>query len=534
MSLGWNDTAYTGASAQRKELADWRPTIDPADVELLPELNALVARSRDLGRNHGIASSGFQVQIDNVVGTGLRLASMPDYRALGREREWAEEWSRTTESLWRAYSESISFDAAGQQTFAGMTSLVLRTVLVSGEVFALPLWLERAGAFRTCFQLIEGDRISNPDYRENTETLRSGIEIDLYGKPLAYYVRRAGQNDYWLSPGFYLFSGKWDRIPAETEWGRKRVIHVFDKDRVDQSRGKPMLSSVLEQFKMFDHYQRSELQSSIVNALVAGVIETPMDQSAISELMGGDPNSYLAKKNEWKTRLMGGAMIPLYPGDKLTPFAPSRPSTQYPEFVSTVLRHIAAALNMPYELLVKDFTKTNYSSARAALLEAWRFFMSRRKWLAENWAQQVYELWLEEAVNAGLIEAPDFYEQRSFWVRAKWIGPGRGWIDPVKEAQAAVVRMNAGISTLEMECAEQGYDWQDVLEQRAREFSRMEELKVLIYLNPVAAAQQASANAPRKATGSEASAGSTAEDVDANPAPGSGQEPSKEGEEYNE
>src|SRR5262245_21591322 len=94
------DTAYSGASYLRKELAQWTPMIEPADAELLPEWSTLVARSRDLSRNHGIAASGFQTLTDNIVGTGFRLAAQPDYRALGRTVEWAEEWSRTTESLW--------------------------------------------------------------------------------------------------------------------------------------------------------------------------------------------------------------------------------------------------------------------------------------------------------------------------------------------------------------------------------------------------------------------------------------------------
>ena len=78
-----------------------------------------------------------------------------------------------------------------------------------------------------------------------------------------------------------------------------------------------------------------------------------------------------------------------------------------------------------------------------------------------------------------MVEAADFYTNRFAYTRAKWIGPGRGWIDPVKEAQAAQIRMDAGISTLEDECAEQGLDWEEVLEQRARERSRMEELGLL-------------------------------------------------------
>jgi lambda family phage portal protein len=474
------DTAYSGASVMRKELAQWTPVMEPPDAELLPEWSTLVARSRDLSRNHGIAASGFQTLTDNIVGTGFRLAATPDYRALGRTIEWAEEWSRTTESLWRAYADSTHFDAAEKLNFPQMTAMVLRTSMLSGEVFALPLWIEDPSTpFATSYQLIEGDRISNPNYQMDTDTLRGGIQINQYGRELAYYVRKSG-GDMWMMPGYYTMTGSWERIPAKTPWGRRRVFHIYEQDRVEQTHGKPVLSSILEQFKMFDHYQRSELQSAIVNALVAGVIETPMDQAQIADLMGGDPNKYLEMKNQWKTQLKGGAMIPLYPGDKLTPFAPSRPGAQYQPYVETTLRHISTGLNLPYELLVKDFSKTNYSSARAALLEAWRFFGTRREWLKAIWCNPVYSLWLEEVVGKGLIEAPGYEDgyNRYFYSRAKWIGNGRGWIDPVKEAQAAIVRMDAGISTLEMECAEQGSDWVDVLEQRAREYLYMKKLKI--------------------------------------------------------
>jgi len=159
----------------------------------------------------------------------------------------------------------------------------------------------------------------------------------------------------------------------------------------------------------------------------------------------------------------------------MTPFAPDRPAPQFAAFSEFVLRQIGSALGMPYELLLKDFTKTNYSSARAALLEAWRTFNVRRDWMKTYWAQPIYELWFEEAVDAGLIEAPDYYDLQPFYTRAKWIGPGRGWIDPVKEAEAAQVRMASGITTLEMECAEQGNDYKDIIDQRAIEKKQLQE-----------------------------------------------------------
>jgi capsid protein len=75
-----------------------------------------------------------------------------------------------------------------------------------------------------------------------------------------------------------------------------------------------------------------------------------------------------------------------------------------------------------------------------------------------------------------MIEAPGFYQNKALWCRCKWIGPGRGWIDPVKEAKASKIRLEIGLSTLEDECATQGLDWEEVLEQRAREQTKMREL----------------------------------------------------------
>ena len=479
------ETAYSGASFRRKQLSNWFPARRPADADLLPDLPTLVARARDLDRNNGVAAGSFQALQDNVVGTGLRLSATPDYRALGKSLEWSEEWSRNVESLWKTYADTCACDAAYSQSFSGLTQLVFRSALMNGEALALPLWLERPNIqWRTCFQMVDTDRLSNPgDSPYSNKNLRGGVEIDDYGRPLAYYIRQIPRDTpiYWYGAG-----DSWARVPAATEWGRKRVIHVFERQRVDQNRGAPILAPVIEQFRMLDAYQRTELQSSIVNALVAGVIETPMDPAGIAEMMGGNPSDYLAAKNEYRVQLEGGTFIPLYPGDKLTPFTPVRPPGTFPQFVETVLRQIGGAMGLPYELVLKDFSKTNYSSARAALLEAWRFFLNRRGWIATYWCQPAYELWLEEVIDAGLVEAEDYYEQRQYYIRAKWIGPGRGWIDPVKEAQAAEIRMNNLVSTLEAECAEQGLDWNEVLEQRAIEERRIAELGLTRPATPAA------------------------------------------------
>ena len=485
----FNDTAHRAASLQTRELSSWLPPLGSADSDLLSELPTLVSRSRDLVRNHGVAAGAIQTLVDNVIGTGLRLASLPDYRALGKSKKWADEWARIVETEWRSWAESTDCDAAGSLTFASMTALVFRSSLVNGEALALPLWLEERGCrYSTTLQLVEADRLSNPRGEQDSKVLRSGIEIDAYGAPVAYHIRKTHPGDAYLGYGSVLDTGAehtsgtsaWERVPARTAFGRLRVLHIHDKERTGQHRGKPLLSSIMPMFKMLDHYEQSELQAAVVNAMIAAFVETPLDGESIGEMFGGSIENYLAARNEWNIQLQSGSIIPVFPGDKVSPFTPSRPNTGYGQFVESVLRHIGTGLNIPFELLMKDFSKTNYSSARAALLEAWRYFNARRQWMATYWAKPVYELWLEEAINRGYVEAPTFYEQRSAWTRCKWIGPGRGWIDPVKEAKAAQMRMQSGLSTLEDECASQGLDWEEVLEQLAREKAKILELGLCI------------------------------------------------------
>jgi lambda family phage portal protein len=469
-----SDTAHFAASRTARELRNWTPRLESADAELLGEAPAIAARSYDLERNHGIASGALQTNVDNIVGTGLRLASKPDYKALGKDKAWSNTWAREVEAKWRTFADSPDFDAARELTFGGATVMQLRTSMLAGDGLALALWLpDRQGAkWSTAFQLVDPARLDNPPGMTDSATLRKGIEKSLYGEPVAYWIRRNHPGDGWSGLGQ---DQSFERVPARTPFGRRVVLHLYDKKRPGQSRGKGILTAVMGAFKMLDHYQRTELQTAVVNSMIAAFIETPLTGEQIADMFGTAEKLNTSRAG-WDVKLEGAAVIPLHPGDKLNSFTPTRPNSAYSQFVETILRYISTGLNIPYELLMKDFSKTTYSSARAALLEAWRYFMARRKWLATQWANPVFELWLEEAVNRGEIDAPDFYENRQAYCRCEWIGPGRGWVDPMKEAQAAGERMRTRVSTLERECAEQGLDVEEVLEQQATENAMAEAL----------------------------------------------------------
>ena len=153
-----------------------------------------------------------------------------------------------------------------------------------------------------------------------------------------------------------------------------------------------------------------------------------------------------------------------------------RPSSNFESFTTALAKHVGAALEIPYELLLKNFT-ASYSASRAALLEAWKAFRMRRTWFANDFCQPIYEVWLREAVSIGRIDAPGFFNDpiiTKAWARAEWHGPAPGQVDPVKEVQAAQMRVQNGFSTRERESIELiGSDFDRNIDQLQREVERM-------------------------------------------------------------
>ena len=472
---GTSLNSHKSASFSEPNLSDWMPGAYSADADLLPDLGMLTARSRDLGRNNGLMASAQQTLRDNIIGAVLRLSAAPDYRLLGWSREKAHEWANTTESKFRSWCETTECDAADTNNLLGMSLQALGGALLNGDALALPLWLPRPGAsWNTRLMLIESDRLCTPLALASRANIRGGIEFDAYGAPLAYYILKQHPGDIFNFAS--LANQEHERIEARTAFGRRRVIHLHDKERTGQSRGKPVVSAVMREIRMAGDYAHNELQASVSNSLVAAFLETDLDTESASALFGQDPrqawaqNTRDAKTMGITTRKMSsGGIVPLPPGTRINTVAPGRPNPSFEAFMLATLRHIAAGMNMPYELLLKDFSKTSYSSARASMLEAWRYFNGRRRWLTDTWLRPVYELWLEEAIGNGHIEAPDYYQNRYAYQRARFIFGGRGWVDPVKEANAAQIRIAAGLSTLEKECAEQGEDYEEILDQQAIE-----------------------------------------------------------------
>ena len=489
---------YDAANWTTQEMGDWLPWIRSPDSEINLFRDRMVGRSRDLSRNDGWASGGITRILDNTVGTNLRLSANPDYRALALrtgikafDATWADEFRRAAEALWRGFADNAGRynDVSRQLTIGQQFRLAMRHKLIDGEALGLMYWLpERIGYgqadYATSLLLVDPDRLSNPFQMIDSKYMRNGVEISELGVTIAYHIRKAEQNDWYN----VVEANTWERIEREDEDGWQRVIHDYDRDRAGQHRGIGVFTPILKHAKMLARYYGVELQAATIQSIFGTYVESPYDPALVQDSLAGDADAelplYQSLRAEWskeRPAMLNGVRVPtLAPGEKIESVSAAHPHGNFEQFTHEMLRIYAAAIGISAEQITQDWSKTNYSSARAALLESWKTLTRRAEEFMINFASPVYVNWLWESMDNGELPlpsgAPEYIEYRTAYSRCSWLGVPRGWVDVTKEASGAVLRMDGGLSTLKDEAREQGRDWEEVVHQRAIELKMFKEL----------------------------------------------------------
>ena len=275
----------------------------------------------------------------------------------------------------------------------------------------------------------------------------------------------------------------WTRVTAYGEkTGLPNILHIMDSERPDQYRGVPYLAQVIEPLLQLRRYTESELMAALVQSFFTAWIETNTNPNEIpiNEVGSGDiagvpgenPSEENISESENEYEMAPGTVIHLEEGETVKFGNPNIPTAGFETFVKTLCRLVGSALEIPYDVLIKEFN-SSYSASRGALLEAWEAFKMRRKWFVDDFCQPVFEIWLAEAVAIGRIKAPGFFVDplvREAWCGANWRGPIQGQLDPKKEAEAQIFLINKGIKTHEQATRELGGgDWTENVEQLALE-----------------------------------------------------------------
>lgn len=477
---GGSETRWRGASRMLRSMSSWIPFLGSPNRDLsTPERKTLVARSRDAMRNHLIARAAIVRTRTNVVGTGLICRPQVDHEALGITEEDADKLNAQIQREWELYAgDPRECDAESTLNHYQLQALALVSAMTGGDCFVTTPWIELPGTiFNTRLQLIETDRVSNPHGAPDSEFMVEGIEFNEYGAPVACHICNGYPDDRHLK-----YPLKWERVEFfGGETGRRRVLQIWcDKERPGLKRGAPYLAPVLEPLQKLERYASAELMAAVISAMFTVFIKKTADfqsGSAGQPAFGDEDPVAGGAGPQGAVELGEGAVVDLAQGEEPMVANPARPNAQFDPFFMSIVKEIGAALELPAEELLLYYN-ASYSAARAAMLQAWRFYTMRRWWLVCDFCQPSYELMFDEAVAAGRIRAPGYHDPaiRRAYTQAIWIGPARGAIDELKEAKAARERIDIGISNETMETAAMsGETWQQVNRQRARELKQRRE-----------------------------------------------------------
>ena len=429
---------YDAASDGRDNRKHWSAADHlSADAAMTPEVRrTLRSRARYEVANNSYARGIVSTLANDVVGTGPRLQLRgPDAAVNASVEDAFEQWS----------------SAVG---LADKLRVMRMARAESGEAFAL---LSRndalPGPIKLDIRLVEADQVANPYHYASGGSAVDGVEYDEFGNPTGYWVLRT-------HPGaMAAVSFEADLVPAAN------VLHYYRPDRPGQHRGIPDITPALPLFAQLRRYTLAVIQAAETAANFAGVLHT--DSPAGGEAEAVEPLDSI--------ELERNAILTLPGGWRLGQVDAKQPTTTYSEFKREILNEIARCVNMPFNIAACNSSTYNYASGRLDHQTYYRAIRLDQAQLATTVLDRVLRAWMREAILvAGLI--PPGLRAAMESVQHEWFWPGSEHVDPLKEANAAFVRLQTNTTTLAAEYARQGKDWEAEVRQRARELALMTEL----------------------------------------------------------
>ena len=483
-----------GASHNNKSLKGYNPRKLGYKADIGANLSTLRDRSADLAINTPVGTAAINTSTTHTVGAGLNVFPRPKFQILGISAEDARAWARKVRAEFDLWADSKDCDIYRKNNLYDMQSIAYQGYLTDGDSFAVfrrkPTTPDMPYTLR--LQLIEGNRVSNPlttsTYAtgdptgvevlnsDNGNRILNGVEIDTDGAIVAYWV----SNQVPGEPVSSLLT-TWARVEA---YGKRtsipNVLQISNDTRPEQYRGVPYLAPVIETLKQVYRYTNAELTSAIIKSYFALFFtEAVTNSGSLNDMLADngvdDPTEPVVDVSEYN--LGPGTLNALPKGVDVKSVDASNAQSTFEVFSTQLIKQVGAALNQPYEVLMKNFN-SSYSASRAAMLQAWEEYKLRRKWFARDFCQPIYEVWLMEAVANGRIDAPGFFDDpliRKAWCNADWFGPTMSILDPVKDMNGSTLRVENGVSTREREAAEMtGTDLEENIAQLAFEKQLME------------------------------------------------------------
>ena len=434
---------------------DWVASVVSADQEIYNDFLRLRARARELTRNSPLVRMYLQLLATNVIGpNGFTFQA----QVRNNDGTFAKQYNAKIEAAWTKWSRKCT--TQGNVNLTTFSQQLIRNLATDGEILVRKIRSYSGNSFRFAIQQIDADLLDHQFFRSplgNENEVRLGVEVDQWGAPVAYWFWDRHPSDL-----VSIAARKRVRVPAD------EVIHLYVPDRANQTRGVTWLNSVMMDLKMLDGYVEAELVAARTGAAKMGFFQWQKSED-FTPPEGGEKLQMEASP---------GTLEMLPPGLEFKEWSPDHPSTAFPNFYKAIVRKIASGLGVSYNALANDLEGVNYSSMRSGLLierDVWR---SLQAFWRDQFLFPIYLEWIGFAMLSGelVLDARD----PSRWEAVKFVPRGWPWVDPLKDANAAVAEINNGLTSRGRVLAEKGEDFEEVLDELKDEQQQIEESGVIL------------------------------------------------------
>lgn len=444
----------------------WRAVQSSADQELSGSLQKMRGRARELVRNAGYAKRAKVIVVNNVIGSGIGLQA----QVRNQRERLLTPVNRDIEGAWELWSRAGSCHTGGKLHFADLERLAMGQVFEAGEVFIRKHYRAFGDSkVPLALEVIEAERIADefvlPGPLEPGHDVRLGVEVDAFQRPVAYWIRDRHPGDM-RTTAYGL--GHVERVPAD------QVFHLHVVDRWPQVRGEPWLHTAARRLNDMDGYSEAEIVAARSAASYMGFIKTPDEQPLQPDTQEGSHRQISFEP---------GMIEQLPPGHDFVGYAPNRPNPAMDPFMRLLLREVAAGVGVSYESLSRDYSQSNYSSSRLALLDDRDLWRQLQLWWVRSFRLPLYEEWLRQATLARAVTkvtVEAWAADRQKWAAVAFKPRGWQWVDPTKEVAAYKEAVKGGFTTVSDVIAATGggRDFEDVMRERQSELQMMTELGI--------------------------------------------------------
>ncbi len=443
------------ATAVNRLLMDWVASTKAADEEIRGDIRKLRARARELARNEPSCRHFLRILECNVIGPkGASLQA----QIRGTDGALDREQNAELEQAWRRWARGpVTLD--GRLNLRQFQAVCLRALARDGEIFIRKFVGTERNPFGLALQAIDADLVEEGNNRfadRLSNEIRMGIEIDKYGAPVAYWIQGDPTKLYTDSAGTRI------RIPAQD------IIHLYIPDRPNQTRGVSWLASGMATLHVLAGYEEAELYAARTAAAKMGFFQKP-------ETTGELPPTTTPHEIEASP----GSIDELPPGWTFAGWDPTHPTTAFGAFVKWMLRKVGSGFGIDYNSLGNDLEGVTYSSLRAGAIQQQDLWRSIQEEWGDLFLWPVYRAWIDTAILSREVDLPrlDF---RLYVDAVVWRFRGWAWVDPLKEIQAVEKAISLGMTSRTREAASRGDEFEEVLEELARETELAQELGVSI------------------------------------------------------